>query len=108
MPMTMRVPILLLAALTVAGCTTAFWDRPGATRLTRAQDTEECYRRALDTRFPAALPGPVAGGPGVPADQPPPALWQRSPAEAGFVTFDQEQRYEQCMRELGYHSTRPR
>ena len=105
--MTGWVALLPLAAVAVAGCTTAFWDRPGATRSSLADDTETCYRRAVDMPSPAALPGGMGPGPRIPPDQPPPALWRRSPGEAGFVTFDQEQRFERCMRELGYRSTRP-
>ena len=97
------VPLAALAA----GCTTAFWDRPGATRLTLAEDTQAGYRGAADASWPAALPGGRAGQPGVRVDQPPPALWRRAPNEAGFVTFDEQKRYERCMRELGYRSTRP-
>lgn len=104
----MRAWLVLLSLATLAaGCTTAFWDRPGATRLTLAEDTEGCYRRAVDAQWPAALPGGRVGQPGVRADQPPPALWRRSPDQAGFGTFDEQQRYERCMRELGYRSTRP-
>lgn len=101
-----RLVLLALATL-AAGCTTSFWDRPGATRLILAQDTEACYRRAVDEPWPAALPGGPLGRPGVRADQPPPVLWRRAPEQAGFVTFDAQQRYERCMREQGYRSTRP-
>jgi len=103
--MTGWAALLPLAVVAVAGCATTFWDRPGATRLTLADDTERCYRRAVDVPFPAALPRVQTSG--VPADRPPPALWRRSPGEAGFATFDQEQRFERCMREGGYRSTRP-
>lgn len=99
--------LVFVAAILAAGCTTAFWDRPGATRLSLAQDTEACYRRAVDEPWPAALPGRAPARPGVPADQPPPGLWRRTPDQAGFLTFDAQQRYERCMRQLGYRSTRP-
>lgn len=96
------------AVLLLAGCTTAFWDRPGATRLSVTQDAELCYRQAVEPPYPAALPGtapPPAAA--VTAVEPPPALWRRSPAQAALPSFEAEQRYVRCMRERGYWATRP-
>lgn len=101
------VVLVPLAALAIGACTTAFWDRPGATQLARAQDTEACYRGALGAPLPAALPRATAGAPSAPSDQPPPALWRRAPSEAGFARFDEQLRYDRCMRDLGYRPSRP-
>jgi hypothetical protein len=97
-----------VAALLLGGCTTAFWDQSGATRLSVARDSEACYRQALGASYPAALPGPARPpGSAVPAVEPPPALWRRSPAQAALPSFEAEQRYAHCMRERGYWATRP-
>jgi hypothetical protein len=102
-----RAVLVMVVSLAAGACTTAFWARPGATRLELAQDTEACYRRAIEMPSPAAPPEMTAPAPGVTVDPPPPILWRRSPPEAAFVTFDQEQRYARCMRERGYRATRP-
>jgi hypothetical protein len=103
------VPLAALAVggLAVGGCTTAFWDRPGATRVGLAQDTDACYRRAVDAPFPAALPRGTAKASGGLGDPPPPQLWRQAPSETAFVRFDESLRYDRCMRELGYRPTRP-
>jgi len=99
----------VLAALLLAGCATpSFWAKPGATRPVLARDTGACYRAALATDYPSALSQPTAP-PAVstPRDVPPPRLWTRAPHEVGFERFDERLRYEKCMADLGYRTTRP-
>jgi hypothetical protein len=44
----------------------------------------------------------------VPTTEPPPAVWERAPASAGFTRFDEQLRYEACMTERGYRTARTR
>ncbi len=92
------VTLAALAGLT-AGCAattahwdTAYWDRPGATLAQLASESETCYREAVAGESPSALP----------ASTPPPALWKRPPRQAGFERYDEQVRYERCMRERGW------
>ncbi len=99
----------VLAALLLAGCATpSFWTKPGATRPVLVRDTEACYHAALATDYPSALSRPTPP-PAVatPRDAPPPALWTRAPHAVGFERFDERLRYDKCMADLGYRTTRP-
>lgn len=99
----------VLATLLLAGCATpSFWTKPDATRPVLARDTEACYHAALATDYPSALSQAAAPpAAATPRDVPPPALWTRAPHEVGFERFDERLRYEKCMADLGYRTTRP-
>jgi hypothetical protein len=94
-----------LAGLT-AGCatTTAYWDRPGARLPQLASESEGCYREAIAEESPSAMPaeGWPSGGRLLPRSAPPPALWKRAPRQAAFERYDEQVRYERCMRERGW------
>jgi hypothetical protein len=101
--------LAVLAGLT-AGCatttpyTTAYWDRPGATLPQLASESETCYREAVAGESPSALPAsePAAGNRLLTRPEPPPALWKRAPRQAAFERYDEQVRYERCMRERGW------
>jgi hypothetical protein len=100
--------IVTLAVLTglTAGCaaTTAYWDRPGATLPQLASESEACYREAVAGESPSALPrsDPAAGNRLLTGAEPPPVLWKRPPRQAAFERYDEQVRYERCMRERGW------
>jgi hypothetical protein len=113
------VTLVVLGGLT-AGCATttattaywdtAYWDRRGATLAQLASESETCYREAVAGEYPSALPAsePAAGDRLLARSTPPPALWKRSPRQAGFERYDEQLRYERCMRERGWTaSARP-
>lgn len=104
----MRTMILTALAGLIAGCatTTAYWDRPGATLTQVASESEACYRTSLDEDSPSALPGPGSSVRLLPRSEPPPALWTRAPRQAAFERFDEQQRYERCMRLRGWAPVR--
>ena len=116
----MRVLMLSSLALTAfillfAGCTTAYWARPGAELPDLAQESHDCYVGAVGGDYPSALaaqsPSPresstPRGGRLLPSTEPPPKLWVRAPREAGFGRFDEQQRYERCMVQRGWRPTR--
>ena len=99
----------VLATLLLFGCATpSYWTKPGATRPVLARDTEACYQAALPADYPSALSQPTAPpAAAAPRDLPPPGLWRRAPHEVGFERFDERLRYEKCMADLGYRTTRP-
>jgi hypothetical protein len=125
----MRVLMLSVLALTavvlvLGGCSTAanvttlnltnaYWTRPSASLQEVADESRACYVAAVQavegeypSAFPAAgVPGP-RGGRLLPPTEPPPKLWARSPREAGFARFDEQLRYERCMRQRGWSATR--
>jgi hypothetical protein len=113
------VTLAMLGGLT-AGCATttattaywdtAYWDRRGATLAQLASESETCYREAVGGEYPSALPAsePAAGNRLLARSTPPPAVWKRSPRQAGFERYDEQLRYERCMRERGWTaSARP-
>ena len=103
----MRTISLIATALVLTGCTTSYWDRPGATLPVLADESETCYRGAIDTESPSALPGPGASpSTMLPRTTPPPKLWERAPREAGFEHLDEQLRYERCMRVRGWRAVK--
>jgi hypothetical protein len=108
----MRAISLIATTLVLAACTTAYhdpkayWGRPKATLPELAQESEACYRSSLDQEAPAAFPGSGPANPLLPRTQPPPKLWDRAPREAGFERFDEQARYERCMRVRGWQHSR--
>ncbi len=102
------VAAILTMATALTGCSERFWARPDTPLPTLARDAEGCYRRAVAAEA-AALPGPDARrGPLLLTTEPPPAVWERAPASAGFTRFDEQLRYEACMTERGYRTARTR
>jgi len=100
----MRTMILTVLAGLLAGCatTTAYWDRPGATLSQVAGESATCYRASLDEDSPSAFPGAGSSVRLLPRSEPPPALWTRAPRQAAFEHFDEQQRYDRCMRLRGW------
>jgi hypothetical protein len=98
----MRAVGLITMTIVLAGCTSAYWDRPGATLPDLAHESEACYQAALDPETPAAFPGSGPANPLLPRTQPPPKLWTRAPRDAGFERFDEQARYERCMEMRGW------
>jgi hypothetical protein len=100
----MRNVILAVLAGLLVGCgtTTAYWDRPGANLTQVVSESEACYRAALDDDSPSALATAESSMRLLPRSEPPPALWKRAPRQAGFGRFDEQQRYERCMRQRGW------
>jgi hypothetical protein len=97
---------LFLVALTVIGCTTAYWDRPGARLPDLASEAERCYQASIVVESPAALAVTPDAPRLLPRTEPPPRLWQRAPHEAALEHFDEQLRYEGCMRALGWRPVR--
>ena len=101
-PKGMRRLIVTVLAGLLAGCTSSYWSRPGATLQVLATESDACYRSALDFDAPSALPGPTGRPLLLPRSTPPPKLWQRAPWEASFEHFDEQLRYERCMSARGW------
>jgi hypothetical protein len=94
--------IVLSVGLLTAGCSTVYWDRPGARLPDLAFESQSCYEAALASESPSAL-AVTSGSPSLlPRTKPPPALWKRAPRQAGFERFDEQVRYERCMRARGW------
>jgi len=108
----MRAISLISIALVLTACATpyrdpkAYWTRPDATLPVLAAESESCYRASLDAETPAAFPSGSAGPRLLPRTEPPPTLWQREPRQAGFERFDEQLRYERCMRVRGWRPGR--
>jgi hypothetical protein len=94
----MRLISLLAASVILAGCTTAYWGRPGATLPALAEESQACYHAALAAEAPrgALLPG----------TEPPPKLWELAPRQAGFARLDEQLRYQRCMTARGWEARR--
>lgn len=104
----MRLTLIGILSLLVAGCATAppYWSRPGAHRTQLIDESEACYRTALGDEFPSALPGPGTGPRLLPRSEPPPEVWTLAPRRSGLARFDEQLRYERCMRERGWAAGR--
>jgi hypothetical protein len=102
----MNMFILVVLAGLATGCTSTYWARPGAILPVLASESDACYEASLDLDAPSALPGPSGGPRLLPRSTPPPKLWERAPAEAAFERFDEQLRYERCMRALGWQPAR--
>jgi hypothetical protein len=102
-PEGMRAIIVTLLAGLTAGCavTTSYWQRPGATLSDVATDSESCYQTSLDFESPSAFPS-GNGARLLPRTTPPPRLWARPPRQAALERFDEQMRYEHCMRDRGW------
>lgn len=103
---------LICLALVLTACATAYrdpkayWTRPAATLPVLADESTACYRASLDEESPAAFPSPSSSPRLLPRTEPPPKLWEREPRQAGFERFDEQLRYERCMRVRGWQPTR--
>jgi hypothetical protein len=109
----MRILMLSCLALTalvlfLAGCSTAYWSRPGSELPDLASESHACYASAIGGESPAAFPAQSPRGSArlLPSTEPPPQLWERSPRQAGFARFEEQQRYERCMQQRGWRATR--
>ena len=108
----MQVMKVIALTLVLGACATpykdpkAYWTRPAATLPQLADESEACYRASLDTDTPSAFPGGNTGPRLLPRSEPPPKLWEREPREAGFERFDEQLRYERCMRVRGWRPGR--
>ena len=108
----MRGINLIATTLVLAACATAYhdpnayWTRPAATLPALAEESEACYRASLDTDASAAFPASRGSATLLPPSQPPPRLWERAPRDAGFERFDEQLRYERCMRGRGWQPAR--
>jgi len=102
------MPVIILAVLAdlVAGCTHTYWTRPGASLPVLASESDTCFKASLEFDAPSALPGPGGGPRLLPRSTPPPKLWERAPGEAAFEHFDEQLKYERCMRALGWEPSR--
>jgi hypothetical protein len=90
----------------LAGGTSTYWTRPGSSLPQLASDSDGCYEASLDFDAPSALPGPGGRPRLLPRSTPPPRLWERAPWDAAFERFDEQLRYERCMRALGWRPAR--
>ena len=106
----MKMVALTMLPGLIVGCSTAapnaYWDRPGAKLPQLASESESCYREAIGDDSPSALPSSAAASAPrlLPRSDPPPALWTRAPRQAAFEHYDEQARYERCMRGLGWTS----
>jgi hypothetical protein len=108
----MRTIKLIAIALVLTACATAYrdpkayWTRPDASLPVLADESTACYRAALEGESPAAFATSPAGPRLLPRTEPPPKLWEREPRQAGFEHFEEQLRYERCMRVRGWHPAR--
>ena len=108
----MRVISLTALTLLVAACATpyhdpkAFWTRPDATLPQLADESQACYRASLDADAPSAFATSGSGPRLLPRTEPPPKLWEREPRQAGFERYEEQLRYERCMRVRGWRPAR--
>ena len=102
----MNTLTLIVVVGFLAGCTTSYWTRPGASLPELASESDGCYQASLDLDAPSALPGPSGQPRLLPRSTPPPRLWERPPSEAAFERFDEQLKYERCMRALGWGPAR--
>jgi len=86
----MRPALAFLLLLAAAACSTAKWDKPGATEDQIQADGKECWGKAYGMARSAASPAPdgvVIGGP---------TSAQRDRA------MDETALFQRCMRDKGY------
>jgi hypothetical protein len=108
----MRIINLIAVVVALTACAgpyrdpKAYWARPGATLPELADEAHACYRSALDPDMPSAFPGTGPTNPLLPRTQPPPKLWERAPHDATLERFDEQLRYERCMRVRGWQPAR--
>jgi hypothetical protein len=109
----MRIIKLVAMTLILAACATPYWDpkaywtRPDATLPVLAEESGSCYRASLEPESPSAFPATGATPSTLlPRSTPPPKLWERAPREAGFEHFDEQLRYERCMRVRGWRAVK--
>jgi hypothetical protein len=108
----MRIIILVAAIVGLCACSTAdwspnaYWTRPEATLTVLAGESEACYRSALDPEMPSAFPGTSPENPVLPRTTPPPKLWELAPRQVAFEHFEEQLKYERCMRLRGWESRR--
>ena len=104
--------MLIAAVVGLSACATAYsdpktyWTRPDATLPVLAEEADACYRAALDPESPSAFPGTGPANPMLPRTTPPPKLWERAPREASFERFEEQLKYERCMRIRGWEPRR--
>jgi hypothetical protein len=102
----MRTLTLCLLIAALASCTTTsgdpYWHRPGASLPQLAHEAGRCYEAAVKEDAPAALAVAHGSMPLLPRTEPPPALWKRPPRDVALERFDEQLRYERCMRALGW------
>jgi hypothetical protein len=99
------VSLALLAGL-AAGCTNAYWTRPGASLPELASESHGCYQASVGFDAPSALPGPSGGPRLLPRSTPPPKLWKRAPEQAAFERLDEQLHYQRCMAARGWTPAR--
>jgi hypothetical protein len=108
----MRLISLIAALVALTACATPYWDpkaywtRPAATLPELADESTACYRSSLDSDMPSAFPGTSPTNPLLPRSSPPPKLWERAPRDVTFERFDEQLRYERCMRIRGWTPAR--
>jgi hypothetical protein len=108
----MKAMKVIALTLALGACATpytaakAYWTRPSGTLPQLADESEACYRASLDTDAPSAFPSDSTSPRLLPRTEPPPKLWEREPRTAGFERFDEQLRYERCMRVRGWRPGR--
>jgi hypothetical protein len=102
----MKVFMVAVLAGLIGGCTSTYWTRPGTSLPELASESHACYQASLDSDAPSSLLGPSGRPRLLPRSTPPPMLWKRAPRDAGFERFDEQLRYERCMRALGWAPAR--
>jgi hypothetical protein len=104
----MRAITVLLLVLCATGCTTAYrdpnayWGRPGARLPELADEAEACYQAAVDAESPSAFAISTNGPRLLPRTEPPPKVWERAPQQVALERFDEQARYDRCMRARGW------
>ena len=106
----MRLISVLLLSLAATGCMTAYrdpnayWGRPGATLAVLADEAQACFQASIDAESPAAFAVSPQGPRLLPRTEPPPKVWERAPQQLPFERFDEQARYDRCMRARGWQA----
>jgi hypothetical protein len=100
------VTLLVMAGCSTTSTSVPYWDRAGATRTQLVDDSSACYRASFDDEYPSALPGAASTSQLLPRSEPPPRVWTLAPRDTGFGRFDEQLRYERCMRDRGWSAGR--
>jgi hypothetical protein len=104
----MRVIATVLLMLAATGCTTAYtdpksyWGRPGARLPELADEAEACYQASVAAESPSAFAVASDAPRLLPRTEPPPKVWERAPHQAALQRFDEQARYDRCMRARGW------